>query len=590
MQGVYHDLLQQLGPELDILRHVEAERIAQCGYPLVAEGVRRMRTGRIAITPGYDSEYGVIQVFTPQERRDMETQRRRPQIVVLSATQQAARQVAAAFTKHLAVGAEEIVVGTIQDLATKFLAELAQETMPTRIDEVEALSLLYDVIAGAPTKPPSLRFAHKRIRRWKRSGLRPFQVAVDPLAMVYAGYQERLRVCGANDVDDALLELVGRLRASEDMRQAAAQSYQHLLVDEYQELTSLQLQFVHMLAGAGQGLFVTVDPDRSGQELSACLQKDYAEARIYRLADNHRSVSAIGLAARAMLHQQTTTALEAASHSVTPGQVPTLQVVHTDNEVTEAEAVAVAVANNAVHRHADIVILTRTGEQLDLIEKSLTALRLSFRTVGETAFLQERGARDAVAFFRYALQPTQPLRPIEALRTGPFDVGSAARERLSAALGSATHLQQALAALPTMDAAQVERLLGVAAASASMVDLLHRVGSGDPTDVEYSPNGLDAVSLMTIQTSMGLEFPVVFICGVEGGLLPLRNAVGRMLPAEQERRLFYLALTRAKEQVFLTRADQRTIAGLCESRLPSPFLADIPARLLGADQLTLFSS
>ena len=63
-----------------------------------------------------------------------------------------------------------------------------------------------------------------------------------------------------------------------------------------------------------------------------------------------------------------------------------------------------------------------------------------------------------------------------------------------------------------------------------------------------------------------------------------------MLPAEQERRLFYLALTRAREQVFLTRADQRTIAGLCESRLPSPFLADIPARLLGADQLTLFSS
>ena len=194
---------------------------------------------------------------------------------------------------------------------------------------------------------------------------------------------------------------------------------------------------------------------------------------------------------------------------MTSGQVPTLQVVHTDNEVTEAEAVAVAVANNAVHRHADIAILTRTVEQLDLIEKSLTALRLPFRTVGETAFLQERGARGAVAFFRYALQPTQSLRLIEALRTGPFDVGSAARERLSAALSSATYLQQALAALPTMDAAQVEglrraaegyarraqqdvpaevlrvwqndlevestpafeRLLGVAAASASMVDL-----------------------------------------------------------------------------------------------------------------------
>lgn len=76
VQGIYHELLQQLGPELDILRHVEPERIAQCGQALVAEGVRRMRDGHVAIAPGYDGEYGVIQVFTDDERRQLAGQGR----------------------------------------------------------------------------------------------------------------------------------------------------------------------------------------------------------------------------------------------------------------------------------------------------------------------------------------------------------------------------------------------------------------------------------------------------------------------------------------------------------------------------------
>ncbi|MBT6144330.1 MAG: AAA family ATPase, partial [Gemmatimonadetes bacterium] len=72
VQGIYHHLLQDLGPELEILRHVDVSRIAQCGHPLVAEGVRRMRSGRIAITPGYDGLYGVIQAVTVAERRQLQ--------------------------------------------------------------------------------------------------------------------------------------------------------------------------------------------------------------------------------------------------------------------------------------------------------------------------------------------------------------------------------------------------------------------------------------------------------------------------------------------------------------------------------------
>ena len=133
---------------------------------------------------------------------------------------------------------------------------LTGDPAPTVVDEVEALGLLRDVLDVAPSKPLRPRAAQHYISRWKADGLRPFQVAEDPLAAVYAGYEERLRVCGARDYDDLLLDLVEKLRSDADMRQSAASRFSHLLVDEFQDVNAVQYELVGALTQAGRGLFV----------------------------------------------------------------------------------------------------------------------------------------------------------------------------------------------------------------------------------------------------------------------------------------------------------------------------------------------
>ena len=745
VQGIYHDLLQQLGPELDILRHVTPERIAACGQPLVAEGVRRMRAGQVAIAAGYDGEYGVAQVFTDDECHQLEGQERlfdlgahtvvpadvdaadvvermateddaegrvdrlletAPEtsradggldaeqlqavqavggpvaviagpgagktrtlterirwlvaegdvepahIAAVTFTQRAARQLRQRLDDLLGGNAESIVVGTFHRLALDLMAELTGEPASTVLDEVEALGLLRDVLDVAPSKPLRPPAAQRRISRWKADGLRPFQVSEDPLAVVYAGYEERLRVCGARDYDDLLLDLVERLRADADLRHRAATRFSHLLVDEFQDVNAVQYELVQALSNGGEGLFVIGDPDQAIYGFRGAdpgffqrLRQDCRQTTVHYLARNYRSQAGIVDAAGAVIAAGARDpACADAPTAARDGVGQPLQLLATASETAEGIAVARTIADlvggadmvgadatSGTERggwsFGDMAVLTRTARQADTLEDCLHKEGLPYRVVGQKGFLAERGARDAVAFFRYALEPERPLRLIEALRTGPFDIGSAALVQLSAAAGSKAHLEEEIVALPTTAAAQVEglrraaegyarraerdvpaevlrvwqadldveaspafeRLVGVAEGADSLGDLFDTLLLGHETDVERrggteSPPTrvarTEAVTLMTMHASKGLEFPVVFVCGLEDGLLPLRRADGSEQDREEERRLLYVALTRGQEHVVVTTAGQRTIHGTKQSMSPSPFLADIPAHLM----------
>jgi superfamily I DNA/RNA helicase len=305
-------------------------------------------------------------------------------------------------------------------------------------------------------------------------------VAEDPLAAVYAGYEERLRVCGARDYDDLLLDLVEKLRTDADMRQSAASRFSHLLVDEFQDVNAVQYELVRALTESGRDLFVIGDPDQAIYGFRGAdpgffrrLGDDYAEATVHYLSRNYRSQPGIVDAATAVIGAGERDATGATTPlAVRRGESVPLQLLATDSETVEGIAVARAVASlvggadmvgadvgsggDSAWSFADIAVLIRTARQADTLEACFHKEGLPYRVIGQKGFLQERGARDAVAFFRYALEPSRPLRLIEALRTGPFDIGAAALAQLSAAAGSATHLDEAIATLPMASAAQVE--------------------------------------------------------------------------------------------------------------------------------------
>jgi uncharacterized protein (TIGR00375 family) len=716
VQGIYHELLQALGPELEILRHVTPTRIAEAGQPMLAEGIRRMRAGQVTVAAGFDGEYGVIEVFTARERKELAGQARLfdlaahtvepedvdaaervhqggPVVVVagpgagktrtlthriawlideqgvdpaaiaaVTFTQRAAAEMRQRLEAQLGERAARLTVGTFHRLALDLTAEWTGQPPPTVVDDVEALGLLTDVMRVAPAAGVSPREAQRRISRWKADGLRPFRLAADPLAVVWAGYEERLRACAARDYDDLLLDLVERLRDDADLRQRASTRFSHLLVDEFQDVNAVQYDLVRQLAGTGEGLFVIGDPDQAIYGFRGAdpgfvgrLIGEAPDSQVVHLERNYRSQPAIVEAAAASIAAGARDAAVAATPKAArcDGRQP-IDGMIADSERGEGIAVARAVAGLvggadmlAAHDGAgeggysfgDIAILVRTARQMEELEHCLAHDGLPYRVVGSRAFLEERGARDAVAFFRYALEPHRPLRLVEALRTGPFDIGGEALDRLSASAASATQMEEAVRLLPTTAAARVEalrraaegyarratseapadmlrlwqkdldveatesfeRLVGVAETCTTMRDLLDRLLLGTDGDIERrGPQAAtpEAVSLMTIHAAKGLEFPVVFVCGTEDGLLPLRRDDGPT-DIEEERRLFYVALTRGQERVILTRASRRQRHGTTQPVRPSPYLADLPAavyqeRAAGpavrrGTQLTLFT-
>ena len=623
VQGVYRNLLEQLGPELPVLRAVDPERIAACGEPLVAEGVRRMREGRISIEPGYDGEYGVIQVFTEEERRRLEGQGRLfnlpagtppvgagtravdtadiveriapepaavdtgavtapsaappvdakavdaadvveriasgpangegrvdalleaardlgsaaalrgldddqreavtasgpvaviagpgsgktrtltrriawlvrerscppERIAAVTFTQRAAREMGERLAELLGEQAGAVRVGTFHRLAIDWTARLTDSDPPLVVDEAESLGLLRDVVAASgPVRTPA-REVRDRISRWKADGLRPGDLpGGELLAPAYAAYQERLAACGARDYDDLLLDLLELLRSDEAVCRRAAAGQDHLLVDEFQDVNAVQYELVRRLAGSGEGLFVIGDPDQAIYGFRGAdpgfftrLGQDFPDLRTHRLERNYRSAPGVVAASRAVIAGGSPPGdgSGAASRAVIghwrpapgsdggatpPGHC--IRLVEAASEQAEAIAVVRAVqelvggtdmvatdrASGAPepgsYAFDDVAVLFRTGRQAALLEECFLTEGLPYSVSGPRRFLEERGARDAVAFFRYALEPERPLRMLEALRNGPFDAGAAALQRLSAAIGSAGRQAAAVTGSP----------------------------------------------------------------------------------------------------------------------------------------------
>ena len=228
----------------------------------------------------------------------------------------------------------------------------------------------------------------------------------------------------------------------------------------------------------------------------------------------------------------------------------------------------------AVSGFSDIAVLYRTHRQSALLEECFHKEGIPYIVTGRDKFLEDKNVRIAMAFFRYLLDPddgTACRRVAAALGedrlsqlAGGFSDRSAAKEKPWKLLDTWI-AENGLAGEPEMG-----RLRSAAVLHKTMPEFLQNLALGQEGDVSRSGGKVyqsDAVSLMTLHGSKGLEFPVVFLCGVKSDTIPLRSFKGHT-DVEEERRLFYVGMTRAKDELTL----------LTEKDTPSPFLEDIPER------------
>lgn len=707
VQQRYERLLGTLGNEFYILREAAVEDIARAAGPCVAEGVRRLREGRVERLAGYDGEYGVIRLFDEAERAALsgqaalfampaarpargperplkagaeaaaeprspaaaqlpafvpdEAQLRavraeEPAVAVLAGpgagktgtlvariaylvetrgvdpghitavtfTNLAAAELRERLRARLGAAAERITVGTFHAVCLELL-----DRRPLLAAE-EAAALM----AGAAREAGLLFDARRTAEAVSR--VRCGGVAATPdEAALAAAYTAALAACGARDLDGLLLDALA-------LPGAPPARFAHLLVDEFQDVNEVQRRLVRKWSAGGESLFVIGDPDQSIYGFRGASARCFAELAeavpltTLPLGRSYRATPEILSAALAVIAHNPggVRRLEAARQSGAP-----VRLVRMDGPLGEGVWIAKEIArlaggvdmnsaaSTAARPFSDMAVLCRTRRQLARIEECLRHDGIPCVVSGRDDALCDEAVQRSLALFRWLLSPDAP-GTLAACLTQTYGVSPPASEALcqcvtariaagvapadalidaacppafaadAALLGPLVarepprHLLERYAAVPGRVAAAhrdaFDRLTGMAAYHARMADFLRMLALGEEADLRRASGrayASGAVRLMTLHGSKGLEFPVVFLAGLQQEQMPLTRD-GVCADWEEERRLLYVGMTRAVDELIL-----------CAPEPPSPFLAELPpsvacerahVRLADSRQLRLF--
>jgi DNA helicase-2/ATP-dependent DNA helicase PcrA len=391
-----------------------------------------------------------------------------------------------------------------------------------------------------------------------------------------ASYEQELLHRNLLDFDDLLLRPLFLLRSRPDLVAHCRERFRWIFIDEYQDIDPLQYQLVRLLCPSDGNLCAIGDPDQSiygfrGADVGFFLRfrQDWPAARVFHLTRSYRS---------------TRTIVEAACQAIRPASlVPDRRLIAVRGEDGPDERIVVA---SAATEKAEAEMVVHTLERLlggtssfsfdsgrvgygDTPSLSFADVAILYRTEAQTPPLVEALARAGIPFQKRSHRPLvdQPgvSRLIKALRKRPL-AGSVEAALDQVASDEARAAAELLRPLAVRSGDDLERFL-------AEVALDVEVDTWDPR--------AEGVSLLTLHASKGLEFPVVFLVGCEEGLLPLTwPGTTEVEDLAEERRLFFVGITRARSRLFLFHSRRRTLRGDTAAAQPSPFLADLQAGLL----------
>ncbi len=465
-------------------------------------------------------------------------------------------------------------------------------------------------------------------------------------AKVFAAYEALLRGAGALDFDDLLLRAVEVLREFEDAREKWQKRFRYILVDEYQDTNRLQYELLQLLAGSHGNLCVVGDEDQSiyrwrGADIGNILRfsEDFPGTRVVRLEQNYRSTQKILNAAGGVVARN----IHRLGKNLIATREGGANLLF--YEARDAKGEADFVAERVVElQRTDpslrLAVLYRTNFQSRAFEEALRLNGIHSRVLGGFSFYQRAEVRDVLAYVRLALRADDDVALLRVLNMPPRGIGKVtveslrgmARERggsLWSALVATVEEGapgRAIAPLKTfrelIEGLRAERdSLSPPALLRAVVDrtgylemLAQRNSAEDEGRAENLSELLNAVAdgvergetledfldraalvsdaddydvrapvwLMTLHSAKGLEFDHVFLAGLEEGVFPHSRSLADSEELEEERRLCYVGMTRARETLTLTRAVYRRVYGneRVQAALPSRFLSEIPGELV----------
>ena len=513
-----------------------------------------------------------------------------PHVLALTFTRRAAAELGSRLS-HLGVR-EQVAAGTFHAVAYGQLRRLwadRGERPPALLDRKVRLLASLLPPPGRGGSPEAADVAGEI--EWAKSrlvspsgyeaaaasaGRRP-PVPACAMAGLYERYEQAKHKACLVDFDDLLVLCAAALEDDHTFGAAQRWRFRHLFVDEFQDVNPLQFRLLEGWRGDRSDLCVVGDPNQAIYAWNGAdpryltgFRARFPSAAGVHLDDNYRSSPQVLAVANAVLDSSATaTGDEHAPHRLrahqTSGPVPTVRAYPTDRE--EAAEVARALRRRAGARPwSQMAVLTRTHAQLLLFEEALRAAKVPYRLRGQGAFLDQPEIRSALTELRRRPPDTLLAAVLPDLREmaeeagvgGSPNGGEAAGERQGHLDGLHRMAQEHLATDP-------------AASLSGFMGWLRAALRGDDTvDSE------NAVALTTFHAAKGLEWHVVFLGGLEQGLLPIGWAESPEALAE-ERRLLYVAVTRARDELHASWARKRTFGPRSMHRQPSPYLEAIEA-------------
>ena len=600
---------------------------------------------------------GKTRVLTTRFAHILITRRAWPsQVLAVTFTNKAAREMRERVGAMLGQPVEGLWLGTFHALCARMLRRHAPlvglEANFSILDADDQLRLLKQVMEAEriDTKrwaPPALMGI---IQRWKDRGLPPARItptedsdfAGGHARALYEAYQDRLRALNAADFGDLLLHMTEILREQPEVLAQYHRQFRYILVDEYQDTNLVQYLWLRLLAQEHHNICCVGDDDQSiyswrGAEVENILrfEKDFPGARIVRLEANYRSTAPILAAASALIAHNEGRLGKTLHSGRDNAEGDKVQVVSLWDSDEEARMVGDRI--ETLRRDGDslneMAVLVRAGFQTRAFEERLITIGVPYRVVGGLRFYERAEIRDAIAYMRLVVQPSDDLafeRIVNVPRRGVGEVAlrtlhetarangvplTGATAKLVDEGGLRGKVKESLGTL-LRDLARWREMLDREGHVVTVATLLDESGYTEMWQQDKSPEApgrlenlkelvraladfetlagfldhvslvmendeapdADRVSLMTLHGAKGLEFDTVFLPGWEEGVFPNQRSMDEngLKGLEEERRLAYVGLTRARRRAIVSHAANRRIYANWQSSIPSRFLEELP--------------
>lgn len=558
------------------------------------------------------------------------------EILALTFTNKAAREMRERLAKIL--GRENSFsfmpwMGTFHSICVKMLRIEAENVGLDKgfviYDTDDRLALIKRAMKELQISDKSVKpkAAEAAISKAKNDGKSPDEMLADAyypnqqqIARVYERYEDMRQKANAVDFDDLLLYVARLLKVREDIREKWQNRFKHILIDEYQDTNHIQYQIVKLLVNEERNICCVGDDWQSiyswrGADFTNILnfERDFPGAKVIKLEQNYRSTQNILDAAQKVITKNTQRSDKTLFTEA--GKGAPITIWQARDEQDEAKWVASTIRKMR-RPLSDFAVLYRTNAQSQAFERSFMDYRLPYKLVGGVRFYDRKEIRDIVAYLHLIVNPHDiisltrvinvpargigeksvqkilegDLEGLTAKTRGAYekfvDILAGLREQNAAGVGPAEIVEDLLRKIDYRgylndgDKLKAEErnenltaLVGEAGTYQTLDEFLADAALMSSSDEEA---GKDAVTLMTLHAAKGLEFPVVFLVGLEEGLLPhVRSMDESVEDVEEERRLAYVGMTRAMQELFLSYANSRFMFGGRNYNFPSRFLQDL---------------